>query len=52
MLGLPLIYNVKNVDPSDASSPKVIQLETAMGAAIEVFMEQPPSRCRGRGSSR
>ncbi|WP_415110099.1 UTP--glucose-1-phosphate uridylyltransferase [Micropruina sp.] len=37
VLGLPLIYNVKNVDPSDASSPKVIQLETAMGAAIEVF---------------
>ena len=37
VLGLPLIYNVKNVDPSDSSSPKVIQLETAMGAAIEVF---------------
>ena len=37
MLGLPLIYNVKNVDPADSSSPKVIQLETAMGAAIEVF---------------
>ncbi|MCW3158907.1 UTP--glucose-1-phosphate uridylyltransferase [Micropruina sonneratiae] len=37
VLGLPLIYNVKTVDPSDSSSPKVIQLETAMGAAIEVF---------------
>lgn len=37
VLGLPLIHNVKNVDPSDSSSPKVIQLETAMGAAIEVF---------------
>ena len=37
VLGLPLIYNEKNVDPSDASSPRVIQLETAMGAAIEVF---------------
>jgi UTP--glucose-1-phosphate uridylyltransferase len=37
VLGLPLIYNVKNVDPSDSSSPKVVQLETAMGAAIEVF---------------
>ncbi len=37
VLGLPLIHNVKTVDPADASSPKVIQLETAMGAAIEVF---------------
>ena len=37
VLGLPLIYNVKTVDPADSSSPKVIQLETAMGAAIEVF---------------
>ncbi|MFT3970885.1 MAG: UTP--glucose-1-phosphate uridylyltransferase [Micropruina sp.] len=37
VLGLPLIYNVKTVDPADAASPKVIQLETAMGAAIEVF---------------
>ena len=37
ILGLPLIRNVKNVDPGDASSPEVIQIETAMGAAIEVF---------------
>ncbi len=37
VLGLPLIRNEKNVDPSDSSSPKVIQIETAMGAAIEVF---------------
>lgn len=37
VLGLPLIRNVKNLDPSDASTPKVIQIETAMGAAIEVF---------------
>jgi UTP--glucose-1-phosphate uridylyltransferase len=33
-LELPLIVNRKTVDPSDASSPEVIQLETAMGAAI------------------
>jgi UTP--glucose-1-phosphate uridylyltransferase len=33
-LDLPLIVNRKTVDPSDASSPGVIQLETAMGAAI------------------
>ena len=37
VLGLPLIRNQKNVDPSDSSSPEVIQIETAMGAAIEVF---------------
>jgi UTP--glucose-1-phosphate uridylyltransferase len=37
ILGLPLIRNVKNVDPGDPSTPKVIQIETAMGAAIEVF---------------
>jgi UTP--glucose-1-phosphate uridylyltransferase len=37
MLGLPLIRNVKHVDPSDSSSPTVVQIESAMGAAIEVF---------------
>ncbi|WP_416957847.1 UTP--glucose-1-phosphate uridylyltransferase [Nocardioides sp. T5] len=31
---LPLIVNRKTVDPKDPSSPQVIQLETAMGAAI------------------
>lgn len=37
VLPLPLIRNTKTVDPADASSPRVYQLETAMGAAIEVF---------------
>ena len=37
ILGLPLIRNVKTVDPGDTSTPEVIQIETAMGAAIEVF---------------
>jgi UTP--glucose-1-phosphate uridylyltransferase len=37
VLGLPLIKNVKNVDPADPSSPEVVQIESAMGAAIEVF---------------
>ncbi len=37
VLGLPMIKNVKTVDPSDATSPEVIQIESAMGAAIEVF---------------
>jgi UTP--glucose-1-phosphate uridylyltransferase len=36
-LALPIIRNEKTVDPNDARSPKVIQLETAMGAAISVF---------------
>ncbi|MQW76137.1 UTP--glucose-1-phosphate uridylyltransferase [Nocardioides sp. dk4132] len=37
ILGLPMIRNVKTVDPGDSSSPEVVQIETAMGAAIEVF---------------
>jgi UTP--glucose-1-phosphate uridylyltransferase len=36
-LELPLIVNRKSVDPSDPSTPEVIQLESAMGAAIGVF---------------
>ncbi len=36
-LKLPMIRNEKNVDPRDHSSPKVYQLETAMGSAISVF---------------
>lgn len=34
---LPIIRNLKNLDPTDASSPKVYQIETAMGAAISCF---------------
>lgn len=34
---LPMIKNSKTVDPKDDSSQKVVQLETAMGAAIECF---------------
>jgi len=37
VLGLPMIVNRKTVDPSDSSSPAVFQLETATGAAIDVF---------------
>jgi UTP--glucose-1-phosphate uridylyltransferase len=37
ILGLPLIRNVKTLDPADPSTPEVVQVETAMGAAIEVF---------------
>lgn len=37
IIRLPLIRNSKTLDPRDPTSPKVFQLETAMGAAIEVF---------------
>ncbi|MEM6821877.1 MAG: UTP--glucose-1-phosphate uridylyltransferase [Verrucomicrobiota bacterium] len=36
-LPLPLIRNEKTVDPTKSDSPAVYQLETAMGAAIEMF---------------
>ena len=37
VLELPLIINRKTVDPRDPSSPPVLQLESAMGAAIGSF---------------
>jgi UTP--glucose-1-phosphate uridylyltransferase len=37
LLELPMIRNEKTVDPTDPASPKVIQLETAMGAAVSRF---------------
>jgi len=37
VLGLPMIVNRKTVDPGDSSSTDVVQLESAMGAAIGVF---------------
>ena len=37
VLELPLILNRKTVDPRDQSSTPVVQLESAMGAAIESF---------------
>ena len=37
VLPLPMIRNYKTVDPRDKKSPAVIQLESAMGAAIECF---------------
>ena len=37
VLPLPMIRNNKTVDPRDKTSPAVIQLEIAMGAAIECF---------------
>lgn len=51
VLGLPIIVNRKTVDPSRKDTPKVIQVESAMGAAIEVFegsraLQVPRSRFR------
>lgn len=37
VMPLPVIRNVKTVNPRDASTPAVYQLETAMGAALECF---------------
>jgi len=39
VLGLPMIVNRKTVDPGDPDSTPVIQIETAMGAAIDVFAD-------------
>ncbi len=36
-LRLPMIINPKRIDPKDASSPEVYQIETAMGSAISLF---------------
>lgn len=49
VLPLPMIRNNKNVDPRDKNSTPVVQLECAMGAAIECFegaaaIEVPRSR--------
>ena len=46
---LPMIRNPKTLDPRDENSPKVFQIETAMGAAISLFedaavIKVPPSR--------
>ncbi|MDB5081537.1 MAG: ugp [Chloroflexi bacterium] len=37
VLKLPLIRNSKTLDPRNPESPRVYQMETAMGAAIEIF---------------
>ena len=52
VLDLPLIRNLKTVDPADPASTPVIQLETAMGAAIELFDEARTVAVGGSASSR
>ncbi|MBW2238623.1 MAG: UTP--glucose-1-phosphate uridylyltransferase [Deltaproteobacteria bacterium] len=37
IITLPLIRNPKTLDPRDEKSPKVYQIETAMGAAVSLF---------------
>ncbi|MFZ1285937.1 MAG: UTP--glucose-1-phosphate uridylyltransferase [Candidatus Phosphoribacter sp.] len=51
LLGLPIIVNHKTVDPTDRASTQVIQVECAMGTAIEAIdgsraMLVPRSRFR------
>ena len=48
LLPLPVITNVKTLDPRDKKSPPVYQLETAMGAAIECFPAPAPWSSRAR----
>ena len=48
-VNLPMIRNPKTLDPRDDMSPKVYQIETAMGAAISLFkgatvIKVPPAR--------
>ena len=53
VLELPLIVNPKTVDPRDPTSPAVLQLESAMGAAIERFGgARIAAAFRARASSR
>lgn len=49
IMPLPVMRNAKTLDPRDPTSPEVIQLETAIGAAIQCFddavaVEVPRSR--------
>lgn len=37
VLDLPLIRNEKTVDPADADTTRVVQIEAAMGAAVQAF---------------
>lgn len=51
ILGLPIIVNRKTVDPTRPDSTKIIQIESAMGTAVEAFdgsvaLRVPRSRFR------
>lgn len=51
VLGLPIIINRKTVDPTRPDSPRIIQIESAMGTAVEAFegsvaLRVPRSRFR------
>lgn len=39
ILNLPLIQNIKTIEPKKPHSPKVIQMETAMGSAMTCFKD-------------
>ena len=44
IIPLPIIVNRKTVDPTDKQSTPVVQLESAMGAAIETFQHSAAIR--------
>jgi UTP--glucose-1-phosphate uridylyltransferase len=46
ILGLPMIRNEKPVDPTRPDTPRVYQLETAMGLAIAIFPNAEAVRVR------
>ena len=51
VLGLPIVINRKTVDPTRADSTPIIQIESAMGTAVEAFegsvaLRVPRSRFR------
>lgn len=50
-LPLPVIKNAKTVDPRNKNSPGVLQLETAMGAALECFENAPDHVGVGKGAA-
>jgi UDP-N-acetylglucosamine pyrophosphorylase len=47
---LPVIRNRKRLDPRDAGSPEVLQLETAMGRPLNVSKAPAPWSCPAGGS--
>jgi phosphoglucomutase/UDP-N-acetylglucosamine pyrophosphorylase len=51
ILRLPVILNKKTVNPTDGNSTPVIQLETAMGSAIECFSSSNNESKEGEGLS-
>ncbi len=52
ILGLPIIVNRKTVDPTRPDSTPIVQIESSMGAAVEVFEGSRALRSTAPGSAR